>query len=947
MAPFRVILPLVSVLQSQRQRRSADPEQSAGAPEALSQSHDGPPIQSELNLKSGTDILHSNAGQPTLGEQLEGGEVDDEKNEVVPKYRYTPLVSGIAIPFCILLQIPGLTEHWYIRTYGNQIVETRANPAILDVGICLSMASAVLASMCLIVRFLEKRVLLSTILCLGFLTFHDTINIIAVTIFGVQHRFNDGFTYGQAFWITVCSTVVSFFTNISLVFDLLRTEDFEQSGSGLTRKQRSLVIMIIVFLSYLAMGALVDCYILNLTFIDGLYFSIVTIETIGFGDIAPTTSGGRVWVCFFATGGIITLAVTISTFSDNIMEALETEYRHRVEEIRRNRREMKRIRKVEARWRSAVEYRLRDAREPVWVPDRTDAYSTCLGKMVKLGSRAKKTVSTPSKILRPAYGKMHMNLEALSPAQLRETALDAGMSLDTVCQHYAQHQRKFCGRSTHWIQATFSAGVHPIPLVDQIPQCAPGVLPVSSDANAMTTDENAVQQVTKARFAVADQTKDNDYRLWAVKDRPTRVRRSQSREELSASGQEWLAMSYDDFQNGMEREEHRQFYAKLAFAWTLFLLFWLVGSAIFKATEKWSYGTAMWFCFVTFSTIGYGDYHVATPAGRAVFVVWAILGVATLTILISLISDAFSSRYKNALHIGVFDRAVKRYRKRRIAQELASRPRHVPGTMQSAESSEKPGLKRGIQATRLERSTSQSRRNADALLEALPREILGYARTFHEHVRIVMSQPSGPSGRSTRVSTAGDVPDGLRRLLDDIADKEKISDDMKREILSDEEARNTLCMLSLESELAAIVLRVLPSLRWKFAEALRNMIASAERSLDALAERDQLQTVGSAEAGNSQVALGTECRDVSTPPSKCLYACASDPKHGRVRADSDITVVEDVSRASGSFDRHFDASQPHVQPPHPHGLVISMGNVVEDPEPMTPADLRAAARRGF
>jgi hypothetical protein len=37
--------------------------------------------------------------------------------------------------------------------------------------------------------------------------------------------------------------------------------------------------------------------------------------------------------------------------------------------------------------------------------------------------------------------------------------------------------------------------------------------------------------------------------------------------------------------------------------------------------------------------IGYGDYHVVTPAGRAVFVVWAILGVATLTILISCAYD--------------------------------------------------------------------------------------------------------------------------------------------------------------------------------------------------------------------------------------------------------------------------------------------------------------------
>jgi hypothetical protein len=39
--------------------------------------------------------------------------------------------------------------------------------------------------------------------------------------------------------------------------------------------------------------------------------------------------------------------------------------------------------------------------------------------------------------------------------------------------------------------------------------------------------------------------------------------------------------------------------------------------------------------FVAFTTIGYGDYHPDTPAGRSIFVVWAILGVGTMTILIS------------------------------------------------------------------------------------------------------------------------------------------------------------------------------------------------------------------------------------------------------------------------------------------------------------------------
>jgi voltage-gated potassium channel Kch len=39
--------------------------------------------------------------------------------------------------------------------------------------------------------------------------------------------------------------------------------------------------------------------------------------------------------------------------------------------------------------------------------------------------------------------------------------------------------------------------------------------------------------------------------------------------------------------------------------------------------------------FVAFTTIGYGEFSPATPAGRSVFVVWALLGVGTMTILIS------------------------------------------------------------------------------------------------------------------------------------------------------------------------------------------------------------------------------------------------------------------------------------------------------------------------
>lgn len=100
---------------------------------------------------------------------LKSDEIDEGS---IPNYRYTPIISGIVIPFSILLEIPGLTEHWYIRTFGTRIVEIRKNPIILDVAMAISMACALVANIALVVRFLEKRVERMTIICVIFLSIH-------------------------------------------------------------------------------------------------------------------------------------------------------------------------------------------------------------------------------------------------------------------------------------------------------------------------------------------------------------------------------------------------------------------------------------------------------------------------------------------------------------------------------------------------------------------------------------------------------------------------------------------------------------------------------------------------------------------------------------------------------------------------------------------------------
>jgi len=48
--------------------------------------------------------------------------------------------------------------------------------------------------------------------------------------------------------------------------------------------------------------------------VDALYFSTVTITTLGYGDFQPYTATGRILVTLEATGGVVFLALVLATF---------------------------------------------------------------------------------------------------------------------------------------------------------------------------------------------------------------------------------------------------------------------------------------------------------------------------------------------------------------------------------------------------------------------------------------------------------------------------------------------------------------------------------------------------------------------------------------------------------------------------------------------------------
>ncbi|KAF8551395.1 hypothetical protein OG21DRAFT_1487004 [Imleria badia] len=750
---------------------------------------------------------------------------EEEIQAYIPHYRLLPILSGIAIPFCILLDIPGLTADWYIRTDGSTIVASKPNPPLLVVGVALSLLCAVLANACLVVRFLEIRIKTMTILCVLFLSIHDIINTAALATFGAMR---DDYTFSQAFWMTLCSTIVSMFTNVTLIIDLIRTPDFKRSGSGLTRRQRSLVIIIIGLFCYIALGALVNSLLLDLTFINGLYFTVVTIETIGFGDIVPTGRSSRIFICFYATLGIINLAFVIGYVRETVLEGLDFGYRRRVLAIQEKRRAARRRRRAQNRWRHAIIWRLREQHEPVWIPKNTNSrkslwsiLASCFW-LAEWGIRSTATRSTHQSHYK--HG-MQLNLWALPPCQLEAAALEAGVPLDTLLPEdfYDTYDQDRCNHAAGFIHHALPSWFAAHPVYHRVGNAAEP--PTHRRLGAMAA---ILTKLSLSIYESGGNTLPNGH---GARD-ASAASGSEAAPDSSGSLQTSSSEDGRDYRADVEDTEKKAYYTRSSLSWGWFLIFWMGGAAIFKATEGWSYGTSIYFCFISFSTIGYGDLTPTTAAGRSIFVLWALIGVATMTIFISVLSEAYTSRYKGILGRNSFKHVVRQYRER-YKGEMSEKAQRI-GTSTGVKFVRQDTFEREetdvvedesplTSATADDRTTcavgSTSKPDPHAQhtkrsLENLPKQILKETRSIQQYLQLI----GDFDAHSAEAEKFAD--ESVWSLIDEVMGGKKLAQCTKIDILKDGESRQTLMVLGIE-------------------RSLKDLMNISEQAIAAIQERDQ------------------------------------------------------------------------------------------------------------
>ncbi|ETN43224.1 uncharacterized protein HMPREF1541_02383 [Cyphellophora europaea CBS 101466] len=83
-----------------------------------------------------------------------------------------------------------------------------------------------------------------------------------------------------------------------------------------------------------------------------------------------------------------------------------------------------------------------------------------------------------------------------------------------------------------------------------------------------------------------------------------------------------------------------------------FGILWCIGAVVFwqaeHETQNLSYFQALYFCYVSLLTIGYGDFSPRSNAGKPFFVVWSLIAIPTMTILVSGMGDTVIATFKRA-----------------------------------------------------------------------------------------------------------------------------------------------------------------------------------------------------------------------------------------------------------------------------------------------------------
>ena len=81
--------------------------------------------------------------------------------------------------------------------------------------------------------------------------------------------------------------------------------------------RRNFQAVAVATIALLIIGVIMMRYLEGLSTLDALYFSVISLTTVGYGDFTPETAGGKIFVMGYLVIGIALMGVVINLLLKN------------------------------------------------------------------------------------------------------------------------------------------------------------------------------------------------------------------------------------------------------------------------------------------------------------------------------------------------------------------------------------------------------------------------------------------------------------------------------------------------------------------------------------------------------------------------------------------------------------------------------------------------------
>lgn len=89
------------------------------------------------------------------------------------------------------------------------------------------------------------------------------------------------------------------------------------------------------------------------------------------------------------------------------------------------------------------------------------------------------------------------------------------------------------------------------------------------------------------------------------------------------------------------------FWKQVVVLWGLLVLFLFGGAFVYYCLETWNYLECLYFCFVTLSTVGFGDYLPSSPASKAFSIFYMVFGLGICASIIAVATGMVEAGHDN------------------------------------------------------------------------------------------------------------------------------------------------------------------------------------------------------------------------------------------------------------------------------------------------------------